>query len=341
VSNITSGIISYAASVWFISLVLAFYIVLGGFKAVVWTDALQVIILGLCVVLTFIVVIAHFGWCGVFIRAAEARGALFKAPGPVPIYTMKLWVSQLLFIGLGFVFIPQLWVRIYSVSDTKGLQKIVTYFVSWTAVIFFIGFFLAVVAAPIIKELFPAGEKIVPDQIIIKLMFNSMGPALAATLLTGAVAASMSTIDSGVLAISSILTIDLYAKQRTKPTEAKKQVLIGRVISVVLIAIMAVLAFYPVNLLFNSLIDFAYPGLLALTPATILGLYWRRASKSAALASILVGSIVAVIILLVKINPMGIYTGFWTFMASLITFVVVTAVVPSKEEIFLPDTVKA
>jgi solute:Na+ symporter, SSS family len=339
--TITGGLLTYKWAVILISVVLAIYIVLGGFRAIEYTDTLQVIILFFCVVGTFLFLNAKIEWSTVFVQAQQSRPGLFEAPGPIPIYTMKLWVSQLLIIGLGFALMPQLWIRIYAVKTEKGLRNIVTYFIGFTIVIFIISFFLAVAAAPIIGELFREGEKVVPAKIVMKLMFSKMPLWLAATLLTGAVAATMSTVDSAVLAISSILTVDLYRKPFSPDMSPKKEANVGRVISVILIAVMALMAFYPPTLLFNSLIDVAYPGLVTLAPAAILGMYWKRANSAAAISSILSGSVVAVYLLMYFRNPLGLYSGFWTLLVSLIVFIVVSFAISSKEEIFLPSTVQS
>ena len=338
--TITGGLLSYTWAVLLISAVLAVYIVLGGFKAIEYTDTIQVIILVFCVVVTFLFIGNKIEWSHVFAQTQEIKPAIFKAPGPVPIYSMKLWVTQLLIIGMGFALMPQLWVRIYAVKDTKGLRNIVTYFIGFTIIIFAISFFLAIAAVPIMGELFKGGEPIVPAKIVMKLMFSNIPPWLAATLLTGAVAATMSTVDSAVLAISSILTIDLYRKPFATKMNSEKEATLGRIISIVIIVLMAIGAFFPPQLLFNSLIDVAYPGLVSLAPAAILGMYWKRASLAAAVSSIVVGSVLAVYLLLFARNLMGYYSGFWTLLASLIVFVVVSLIVPSKEETFLPETVR-
>jgi Na+/proline symporter len=180
----------------------------------------------------------------------------------------------------------------------------------------------------------------VPAKIVMKLMFNNMSPWLAATLLTGAVAATMSTVDSAVLAISSVLTRDLYSKQVRTAVPVEREAVVGRIISVLLIVLMAILAFYPPKLLFSSLIDFTYPGLVALAPATIMGLYWRKASTTAAIASIVGGSLMAVYVLFNK-NPLGLYSGLWSLVVALVIYIVVTFIAPSKEETFLPDTISS
>jgi len=339
--TITGGLLTYKWAVIIISIVLAVYIVLGGFRAVEYTDAIQVIVLTICVVATFLFLSSKIDWTNVFVQTQQIRPALFKAPGPVPIYSMKLWVTQLFAIGLGFALMPQLWVRIYAVKTEKGLQNIVTYFIGFTFLIFAISFFLAIASVPVLGELFTGGEKIVPAKIVMKLMFSNMPPWLAATLLTGAVAATMSTVDSAVLAISSILTVDLYRKPFNPDMNSGKEATLGRVISVIIIIIMAFMAFYPPNLLFNSLIDVAYPGLLALAPAAILGMFWNRANTTAAISSIVIGSALAVYLLFFNKNPMGFYSGFWTLMVSLTVFIGITLVFSSKEEIFLPSTVQS
>ena len=334
--TITGGLMSYGASVILISVVLSVYIVLGGFRAIEYTDTFQVIILMTCVVGTFLYLSTSIDWSEAFVQAQQIRPALFKAPGPIPIYTTKLYISQLFVIGLGFALMPQLWVRIYAVKNEKGLQNIVTYFIGSTTILFVISFFLAVAAAPIIGKLFAEGEKIIPAKIVMKLMFSNMPSWLAATLLTGAIAATMSTVDSAVLALSSILTVDLYRKPFNPDMDPAKEATIGRVISVMLIVIMAILAFYPPKLLFNSLIDMAYPGLVTLVPAAILGMFWKKAGTAAAIASIVSGSILAVYLIFNK-NPMGLYSGFWTLLLSLVVFGLVTIFVPAKEEGFFRD----
>ena len=336
--TITHGLLSFKWAVILISVVLAVYIVLGGFRAIEYTDTIQVVILLACVVFTFLFLSTKINWSEVFIQANQIRPGMFKAPGTIPVYQFKLYLTQLLIIGLGFALMPQLWVRIYAVKTEKGLQNIITYFIISTAILFAISFFLAVAAAPILGQLFKEGEQVVPAKIVMKLMFSNMPDWLAATLLTGAVAATMSTVDSAVLAVSSILTMDLYCKPFKSSMGTQQEATIGRILSVVLIIIMAILAFYPPKLLFNSLIDVAYPGLVCLAPAAILGLYWRRASKAAALSSIVIGSL-ATIYVIMKPNPYGLYSGFWTLLLSLVIFVVVSLAVPSKGEDFITDSV--
>lgn len=306
----TNNWLSYPTAVILISAVLAIYISLGGYRSVVWTDAIQVIALAAAMAVTFIIMIAKFDVVETFRQVQSLRGAIFTAPGPVGVYKPAFWITQFLMIGIGFVLMPQLWVRVYAVKKVQGLRHVVLYFIGATAVLFLFAFVFAVVCTD-----YYAGKNVLPDKLILTFMFEHVPRWLAATLLTGAIAASMSTIDSQVLCISSIVVHDFYSKLY-QPDKPKNEVLWGRVISVLLLVICCILAFYPPPLFFGVLTDVMYPGMIALAPAGIISLFWKKASKGGAILSLAAGAILAVYLVATKQNPWGLYSGFWVFLVA-------------------------
>lgn len=323
--TVTGGFLNYTSAVLVIGFILLFYVVLGGFRAVVWTDALQAVMLMIAMIAIFFVVIFKFDLIPLFKGVLELRPALFNAPGPIPAYTPILWITQGLIIGLAFIFMPQLWVRLYAVENEKGLRNIVLFFIGGTFVIFGLGFLFTVAATNLY-----AGSDIIPDRFILSLLFDSVPSWFAATLLTGAVAASMSTIDSQVLVLSSILTRDIVEKGMKKKID--NPALVGRIFSAVLICFVAAYAFFPPVTLFAVLFDVTYPGLAATIPAVLIGIYWKRASRFGAAISMIVGGLLAIYMVFGLKNYLGIYTGFWTFMIALILFVIGSLLVPDKAE---------
>jgi SSS family solute:Na+ symporter len=323
--TVTGGLLSYSSAVIVIGVILLLYVVMGGYRAVVWSDAIQVVMLAIAMIAVFFVIVYKFDLATLFQGVQNLRPGLFNAPGPIPVYHPKLWVSQGLIIGLAFVFMPQLWVRVYAVRDEKGLKNIVLYFIGGTFVLFFMAFIFAVAVTN-----FYVDAGVVPDQLILKFLFDNVPFWFAATLLTGAVAASMSTIDSQVLVLSSILTSDLYGKLYKKDT-IKNGAMVGRIFSGILILFVMAYAFFPPVLIFSTLIDVTYPGLAALIPAVLLGLFWKKASHAGALTSILIGAISAVIFVAKYPNYQGIYSGFWVFSIALVIFVLVSLLSPPKE----------
>jgi SSS family solute:Na+ symporter len=105
-------------------------------------------------------------------------------------------------------------------------------------------------------------------------------------------AAFMSTADSQILAMSSIITKDgLPALTEVNPVlqgfDEKK---IGRILIVVLAIIGLILAYDPPDTIF-SIVSQAFTGLAILFPTTVAVLYWDRVKANSCIVSILVGEI--------------------------------------------------
>lgn len=323
--TVTGGLLNYTSSVIVIGIILLIYVVMGGYRAVAWSDAIQVGMLAIAMIAVFFVITYRYDITALFQGAQNLRPGLFNSPGTIPAYTTRLWVTQGLIIGLAFVLMPQLWVRVYAVRNEQGLRNIVLYFVGGTFVLFFLAFIFAVAATN-----FYADQSVIPDQLILRFLFDNVPAWFAATLLTGALAASMSTIDSQVLVLSSILTCDIYGKI-VKKGEAINEARVGKVFSGLLVLFVMAYAFFPPTLIFGTLIDVTYPGLAALIPATLIGLFWKKASHAGALSSVVVGVISAIIFVGKFPNYMGLYSGFWVFCIALAVFFSVSLLVPAKK----------
>jgi Na+/proline symporter len=322
--SVTKGALTPKLAILIVSIILAIYIAAGGFRAVAWTDAFQVILVIGGIVATFIVVVAKFDLASIFKAVQTTRGGIFTTPGPIPAYKPGLWITSFFAMGLSFVFMPQLWVRVYASKHERGLRNIVVYFIAGTAVMFFMTYVFSVVCAEIY-----AGKGIQPDKLTLSLIFDHFPDWFAGTILIGVVAASMSTVDSQVLALSSIAVRDFYSKQfkpdRPKPVEAA----LGRMISVVILGGAVYFAFFPpAKMLWSLLIDVMYPGIMSLVPATLLGLFWKKASRAGALVSLVVGAGFAIVMIAYNFKPFGFHQAFWVLIASGVTFVLGSLISP-------------
>ncbi|MGB1726488.1 MAG: sodium:solute symporter family transporter, partial [Limisphaerales bacterium] len=98
-------------------------------------------------------------------------------------------------------------------------------------------------------------------------------------------AALMSTADSVLLSVSSMLTKDIYHRQINPNASDSRLTTIGKMTSWVVVAIMAGLAIY-LNSLENKptlvkLMDMKFDMLMQLAPGFILGAYWRGMKSDA------------------------------------------------------------
>lgn len=73
-------------------------------------------------------------------------------------------------------------------------------------------------------------------------------------------------------------------------------------------------------------------GVAVLVPAVIGGLYWKRATREAAIASIVIGELLMITMtFILKAAPFGLSGAFWSMMISLVIFVGVSLVTKPQE----------
>jgi len=190
-----------------VTVAIVLYTTRGGLRAVAWTDALQGILMVSVMLLALVMVVAHYGgWNAAFARALEQQPALFARPGLSGTYTPAVWFS---FLALWFFcdpMFPQLFQRFYAARDEAALGR--------TALLY--PFICIVVFAPpvligMLGHLSTPGLTGKEADGILAFMMTAMGNDLMGTLvLTAGLAALMSTMDSQLLTLSSVVSRDLW-----------------------------------------------------------------------------------------------------------------------------------
>ena len=108
---------------------------------------------------------------------------------------------------------------------------------------------------------------------------------LIVVLLAAVLAALMSTADSVLLSVSSMLTKDIYHRQINPAANEEKLTIIGKSVSWIVLTIIAAIAIY-LNSLENKptlvkLMDMKFDILMQLGPGFILGMHWRGMKPNA------------------------------------------------------------
>ena len=106
--------------------------------------------------------------------------------------------------------------------------------------------------------------------------------------MVGALAAFMSTLDSQLLALSSMLTRDIYTVYIRPRASLSEQTVVGRLLIVALAIIGLILAYQPPESIL-ALATEAFTGLAILFPTVIAALYGTNVSPISCFCSILVG----------------------------------------------------
>ena len=136
----------------------------------------------------------------------------------------------------------------------------------------------------------PDTEKVF--MILIDVLFH---PLIAGIFLSAVLAAIMSTADSQLLVASSALTEDLYKVLLRRNASQTELVWISRC-AVIMVAIIAFLiAIDPASSVLN-LVAYAWAGFGAtFGPLIIMSLYWKRMTRTGALAGMIVGGLTVII----------------------------------------------
>jgi len=134
-----------------------------------------------------------------------------------------------------------------------------------------------------------------------ELALNHMPFAIGAALLMGVLGASMSTANGGLLAISSVISRNLIQRDilrgwKKKPgMEDKKLLMTTRIFTIPMMIAAFILAYMlpKPGIYLIVAFDIVFAG--ALAPLT-LGLFWRKANMPAALASLIAGTVIGIVL---------------------------------------------
>ncbi|WP_198920701.1 sodium:solute symporter family transporter, partial [Anaplasma marginale] len=100
----------------------------------------------------------------------------------------------------------------------------------------------------------------------------------------------MSTLDSQLLALSSMLTRDVYIAYIRPKATLTEQTLVGRILIVLLAIIGLIIAFNPPDTI-AAIATQAFTGLAVLFPTVIAALYGKNISAISCIVSIIIGEI--------------------------------------------------
>lgn len=309
---LTGDLVSYEMAVVIMAALMLFYVTLGGMRAVVWTDAVQAVLLvgGMLVIAGYVL-----SQQGLIREGAEAQANVYSSELP----TLYLWTVAVGY-GLSVAVWPQYYVRYFAARDRKGVFSIgiandIGSILLLTFLIAMIGF--AGVA------LFP---NVAPDTVTVQFI-QALPLVLAWPMAAAGTAAAQSTADSILLTSSSIGTKDIYVRYSRRATGGSRDArLVARGLTAVLTVVAMVAALQPPELILRYVLDLSYPGFLLLLPPTVAGLFWRRATTAGAVAGMLGGLVTIALTTFTWPDALNIYPGIWGLVVNCVLLVAVSLV---------------
>jgi len=307
------------------------YTVYGGFRSVVYTDVIQAIVMMVTLVVGPIVGMIYLAnhpdlFAQSIPEALEKAGKSHSSlTGAVGGFSM----GALIFGGLSWFFgylggQPQLSMRFMAIRDPRQAKKARNIGIAWT-VLAYIG---ALSLGWIGLAIFGPDGLSDPEFVMPSVLLEIFPPAVAALLITGAIAAMISTADSLLILSATELSENLLPKKGAKHSSAVS-LKTSRIVTAVLAVVALGLAYISPSDLIYTLVGYVWAGIGGPFSIVILfTLFWKRFHGRAAIFTIMTGLVFTVV---------WASTGLEAVISSRITSFVASALVALLTTFFLPS----
>ncbi|MBI4444797.1 MAG: sodium:solute symporter family protein [Acidobacteria bacterium] len=281
--GLTQGAISFPAGVVFLTLFTIAYVFLGGMKSVAWTDTFQGAVMFVAFTLCGVAIVRGIGLQSTIEKLYQASPEMFSRPGADGLVTPQ-WAVGMILMGISAFMAPQLFSRFFVPRSAKPFQVLG---IMWIPAVSYI-FVFSVLAGVLGKAVVPglSGQK--TDEVYSILLGRYASPLLQAIFSGGVLAALMSTASAVLLVLSSLFARDLYVTYINKQASEVTQVRLGKFFVALIGIASCVLALRSGATIFNLLV-YAWSAFSMVLPATLAGLYWKRANRWGALSGTIAG----------------------------------------------------
>ncbi len=301
-------------------IIVLFYTVVGGLKAVARADFFHGILMLSGLILLPIVALVHVGGFGKMMTSLSSLDPnmlkLWGAGG----FGLSGIIGAVGFMGIGLAFLcsPQISVRFIAAKNQTEIIR-----GKYVAILFILFADIGAVLAGM------AGRVLYPNLLDQETILPVLSSELLPSFLTGifiaiVLAAIISTVDSLLILLSSSVIRDVYQKVFKPNADHKKIVLYGKIMTVI-IGLVAFLFALSENRLIFWFVLFAWAGIgSAFCPVIILSLFWKKITLPGAIAGMISGFLISVTWVLGFKESTGLYEMVPGFIGSFITSYIVS-----------------
>ena len=304
---ISGGAVPYWLGGAVVALVVMSYVFLGGMRGTAWVNAFQTVLFLSFGAVAFVLISRSIG------GFPAAMGALLADPETAPLLTRERispwYFFSYTFIPLSTIAFPHIAIFCFTARRLSQFKRTVVLYPLCILAIWLPCVFLGVAAnamtgVPNIAAKLEAREALAaapPDtpapelaalrrqaagDDVIPTMLEAFAPLWLAGLLgAGIMAAVMSSLDSQILALSTMFTEDVFTYYGgTARFGERVQVQMGRAFVVILTVIAYWIAMQAPQAIFDLAVQYAFSGYAATSPLLVAALFWKRSTKWGALA---------------------------------------------------------
>ena len=343
----------YHAAMIIGAVVIIGYTVLGGFLAVSTTDLVQSIFMTTALIVVVCFGVGQAGGLDAVMENARALPGYLSltqgydaAAGTAASFSGLSIVSTLAW-GLGYFGMPHILLRFMAIRQEKELTLSRRIATIWVVISMAIAIAIGVIGYSVsvagkVPFLTTSSDS---ETIIIQMadLMSRHGVLLiiaAGIIISGILAATMSTADSQLLAAASSVSQDLMQDFFHVKLTEKTTMVVAR-ITVLVIAIIGIFLAWDPNSSVFRVVSFAWAGFgAAFGPVMLFALFWKRSNKWGALAGMVSGGIM-VFVWKYLVAPIGgawsIYELLPAFLVACVAIVVVSLLTPAPEKAIVDE----
>ncbi len=268
------------------------YTIYGGFRSVVYTDVVQAIVMIVTLIIGPIAGVIYLAnhpdlYAGSISEALSSAGSSYTSmTGAAKGFGAGLMIAG----GFSWFFgylggQPQLSMRFMAIKDAKQAKIARNIGIIWTVIAYIGALSIGWIGIAIFG---PAGLDD-PEYVMPSVILKLFPPAIAAILITGAIAAMISTADS-LLILSATELSEGILKRDDKDEEKKRTLGRSRLVTAMLAVIALAIAYVSPSKLIFTLVSYVWAGIgCTFSVVIIFSLFWKRFHGRAALATIVLG----------------------------------------------------
>ncbi len=268
------------------------YTIYGGFRSVVYTDVIQAVVMIITLVAGPIVGLIYLGNHPELF--AQSIPAALDAAGPE--YNSMIQAASGFSVGVviagGFSWFfgylggqPQLSMRFMAIKSPRQAKKARNIGIAWTVVAYIGALALGWIGIAIFGPDGLSDRETVMPAVLLEIF----PPAIAAILITGAIAAMISTADS-LLILSATELSENIIKPSFKGKKGKNDLLFSRAITALLAELALIIAYVVPSDLIFELVGWVWAGVGAnFSVVILLTLFWKKFHGRAAILTIVSG----------------------------------------------------
>ncbi|MDR1601826.1 MAG: sodium/proline symporter PutP [Tannerella sp.] len=279
----------YHTALFVSALTILVYTFMGGFMAVSWTDAFQSVLLFFTIIIVPFILFARIPEGSIMhvVSGDFVRETFFSSQ--TDNFTGEI-ISGLGW-GLGYFGMPHILVRFMAVRSANDIRRSRIIAMLWVCLSL-----CAAVAIGLLGRVYLDGQGFTyatqaeAERIYLKFASELFFPWMGGILMSGILAAIMSTVSSQLLVVGSAMVNDVYMAV-FRNTSEKKAVHFSRMSIFIVAAAGIALAWFPDSSVMGF-VSYAWAGFGAtFSPVILLSLTWKRLTLNGALGGMVLGGL--------------------------------------------------